>query len=144
MLTGIRVKIKVSDTMRIIVESRSIKKYLDSWNMTQKMLVNIIFEDIISNSRILQVAIDNDFLDGKELQYNVDSIKSFIETELLPIFYKKVETDNSIDPRNYQEVLKNNTPYKQVIDKLEDKYEKYLDEQSDVWREAVESLQGWR
>ena len=27
-----------------------------------------------------------------------------------------------------------------VIDKLEDKYEKYLDEQSDVWREAVESL----
>lgn len=140
MLTGIRVKIKVSDTMRIIVESRSIKKYLDSWNMTQKMLVNIIFEDIISNSRILQVAIDNDFLDGKELQYNVDSIKSFIETELLPIFYKKVETDNSIDPRNYQEVLKNNTPYKQAIDKLEDKYEKYLDEQSDVWREAVESL----
>ena len=140
MLTGIRVKIKVSDTMRIIVESRSIKKYLDSWNMTQKMLVNIIFEDIISNSRILQVAIDNDFLDGKELQYNVDSIKSFIETELLPIFYKRVETDNSIDPRNYQEVLKNNTPYKQAIDKLENKYEKYLDEQSDVWREAVESL----
>ena len=140
MLIGIRVKIKVSDTMRIIVESRSIKKYLDSWNMTQKMLVNIIFEDIISNSRILQVAIDNDFLDGKELQYNVDSIKSFIETELLPIFYKRVETDNSIDPRNYQEVLKNNTPYKQAIDKLENKYEKYLDEQSDVWREAVESL----
>ena len=140
MLIGIRVKIKVSDIMKIIVESRSIKKYLDSWNITQKMFVNIMFEDIISNSRILQVAIDNDFLDGRELQYNVDSIKSFIEKELLPMFYKKAEADNSIDPRNYQEVLKNNTVYKQAINQLENKYEKYLDEQSDVWREAVESL----
>lgn len=140
MLIGIRVKIKVSDIMKIIVESRSIKKYLDSWNITQKMFVNIMFEDIISNSRILQLAIDNDFLDGRELQYNVDSIKSFIEKELLPMFYKKAEADNSIDPRNYQEVLKNNTVYKQAINQLENKYEKYLDEQSDVWREAVESL----
>ena len=140
MLIGIRVKIKISDIMKIIVESRSIKKYLDSWNITQKMFVNIMFEDIISNSRILQVAIDNDFLDGRELQYNVDSIKSFIEKELLPMFYKKAEADNSIDPRNYQEVLKNNTVYKQAINQLENKYEKYLDEQSDVWREAVESL----
>ena len=140
MLIGIKPEIRVSDNMKIIIESRSIKKYLDSWNLSQKMFINIIFEDIINNSRILQIAIDNDFLDGRELQYNVDNIKSFIEKDILPIFYKKAEVDNSIDPRNYQDVLKNNTTYKQIIKQLEDEYEKYLDTQSDVWREAVESL----
>lgn len=140
MLIGIKPEIRVSDNMKIIIESRSIKKYLDSWNLSQKMFINIIFEDIINNSRILQIAIDNDFLDGRELQYNVDNIKSFIEKDILPIFYKKAEADNSIDPRNYQDVLKNNTTYKQTIKQLEDEYEKYLDTQSDVWREAVESL----
>ena len=140
MLIGIKPEIRVSDNMKIIIESRSIKKYLDSWNLSQKMFINIIFEDIINNSRILQIAIDNDFLDGRELQYNVDNIKSFIEKDILPIFYKKAEVDNSIDPRNYQDVLKNNTTYKQTIKQLEDEYEKYLDTQSDVWREAVESL----
>ena len=140
MLIGIKPEIRVSDNMKIIIESRSIKKYLDSWNLSQKMFINIIFEDIINNSRILQIAIDNDFLDGRELQYNVDNIKSFIEKDILPIFYKKAEADNSIDPRNYQDVLNNNTTYKQTIKQLEDEYEKYLDTQSDVWREAVESL----
>ena len=126
--------------MKILIESRYIDKYLKSWNMTESMLIDIIYNDLLENNKALQVSTDNSFLSGNELQENVEDIKYFIKSKILPVLYKKLYSDDTVDPRNYQELLKYNTIYKQKIKELESKYEKYLDAQNIVWKETVESL----
>ena len=115
--------------MKIYIESRNISELLNKWNLTPSTLVDLIYTDIVEDTKknkAISVAIDNDFSSADEINKNISHIKSSIKSEILPEIYKYYNRHEDEDPRNYESFILKNTVYKNLLRNFNNKFSSYL------------------